>query len=38
MVWESVGIGDATIVRDVTDDELLAAAQEIVTAASGATE
>jgi 3-dehydroquinate synthase len=33
-----VGIGDATIVRDVTDDELLAAAQEIVLAASGAAE
>ncbi len=33
-----VGIGDATIVRDVTDDELMAAAQEIVLAASGAAE
>jgi len=33
-----VGIGDATIVRDVTDDELLTAAQEIVTAAAGAAE
>ncbi|HEY5328512.1 MAG TPA: 3-dehydroquinate synthase [Acidobacteriaceae bacterium] len=33
-----VGIGDAMIVRDVTDDELLPAAQGIVLTASGAVE
>jgi len=33
-----VGIGDATVVRDVTEAELLAAAQEIVLTAAGAAE